>query len=129
VANDAVFVDHKRNAVGKEAGEIEDTASLGHLLLGVGKQWKCGAGFFSKLAVPFLAVEADPQNLCACGLELGDITLIRLDLFRSTGCGSANIKRQDNGLLAPEVRELDGLAALVRQYKVRSAVADFQSRR
>ena len=35
VANDAVLIDHEGDAVGKEASEIEDTVSLGHLLFGV----------------------------------------------------------------------------------------------
>jgi len=129
VANDAVFVDHKRNAIGKEAGEIEDTVSLGHLLFGVGKQWKRGAGFLGKLAVPVLAVEADPQNLRARSFEPGDITLIRLDLFRSTGRGGANIEGQDHGFLAAKIRELDDLAILVRQLEIRGAVTHLQSRR
>ncbi len=129
VANDAVFVDYKRNSVGKKVSEIEHAVSFGHLLVGVAQQREAGAGFSGKLTVPLLAVEADPQNLRARGFELGDITLIRLDLFRSTGCGGANIERQDNGFLAAEVRKLDDLAVLVRQRKVRSAVADLQSRR
>jgi len=128
VANDAAFVNHKRNAVGKETGEIEDTVSFGHLLFGVGKQRKRGAGFLGELAVPVWGVEADPQHLRARSFEPGDITLIRLDLFRSTGRRGANIKSQDNGFLAPEVRELDEFAVLVRQGKVRSAVANLQSR-
>ena len=38
VANDAVFIDHEGDAVGKEAGEAENPVSLGHLLFGVAQQ-------------------------------------------------------------------------------------------
>ena len=129
VANDAVLVDHKGDAVGKEAGEAEDTVSLGHLLIGVTQQWETRGGFLGKSAVPLLAVETDPQHLRACRFKLGDITLIRLDLFRSTGGGSANIKGENHRLLAMEVGELYQLAVLIGQGEVRRTVANLQSRR
>jgi len=129
VANDAVLIDHEGDAVGEEAGEVENPVGLSHVLFGVTQQRETRAGLGGKLAVPLLAVEADPQHLRARGLELGDITLIRLDLFRSTRRGGANIKGQDDGFLAPVVRELDDLAVLVRQGKIRGAVTDLQSRR
>ena len=129
VANDAVLVDHKGDAVGKEAGEAEDTVSLGHLLIGVTQQWETRGGFLGKSAVPLLAVETDPQHLRACRFKLGDITLIRLDLLRSTRRGGANVEGQDDGFLAAKVGELDDLAVLVGQGEIRSAVTDLQSRR
>ena len=129
MANDAVFIDDEGDAVGEEVSEAEDPVSLGDLLIGVAQQRKACASFLGELAVPLLAVEADSQHLRARGLELGDITLIRLDLFRSTGRGGANIKGQDNGFLAPEVRELYDLAVLIGQHEVRGTVTDLQSRR
>ena len=129
MANDAVFIDYEGDAVGEEASEAEDSVSFGYLLFGVAQKGETRAGFLGELAVPFLAVEADPQHLRARGFELGDITLIRLNLFGSTRRGGANIKGQDDGSLAPEVRELYDLAVLVRQGKIRGAVTDLQSRR
>ncbi len=84
VADDVLLVNHEGDAVGKQASEIEDSVSLSHLLFGVAQQRKARAGFLSKLAVSFLVVETDPQDLRARGLELGDISLIRSDLFGST---------------------------------------------
>ena len=115
MANDAVFVDHKGDAVGKEARKIEDAVSLGRLLVDVTQQRETRARLLGKSAVPFLAVEADPQHLRARSFELGDITLIRLDLLRSTGRGGANIKGQDDRLLAAEISELHDLAVLIGQ--------------
>ena len=86
VADDAVLIDHEGNAVGEKAGEIEDTVSLGHLLISVTQQRETRGGFLGKLAVTLLAVETDPQHLRACRFKLGDITLIRPDLSRSPGC-------------------------------------------
>src|SRR5208283_3630258 len=103
VANDAVFIDHEGDSIGKEASEVENTISLGHLLFGVTQERESRAGLGGELAVPVLAVEADSQHLRARRLELGDITLIRLDLFRSTRRGGANVKGQDDGFLAPKV--------------------------
>jgi len=129
VANDAVPIDDEGNAIGKEAGEAEHSVRLGHFLFRVTEQREGSAGFLGKFAVPLLAVEADPQHLRARRFEFGDITLIRLDLLRSTGCGGANVKRQDDGFLAAEVREFDDSAVLIRQRKVRGAVANLQCRR
>ncbi len=92
VANDAVFIDHKGDAVGKQAGEAEDAVGFGNYLVCVAQQRKTGTGLFRELAVSLLSVEANAQNLRAGGLEFGDIRLISLDLARSTGSGCARIK-------------------------------------
>lgn len=129
VADDAVRIDHEGDAVGKEVSEIEDTVSFGDYLFSIAQERERRAGFLGKLTVPFLAIEADPQHLCTRGLELGDITLIRLDLFRSTGRRGADVEGQYDGFLAPKVRELNDLAVLVGQREVGGAVTDLQSRR
>jgi hypothetical protein len=92
MANQAVLIDHKSDAVGEEAGEAEDAVGFGNYLVCVAQQRKAGAGVFRELAVPLLSVEANAQNLRAGGLEFGDIRLISLDLARSTGSGCARIK-------------------------------------
>ena len=114
MANDAVFIDDEGDAVGEEVSEAEDPVSLGDLLIGVAQQRKAGAGFFGELAVPFLGIKTDAQNLCAGGLEFGDIRLISLDLASSTWSGGTRVKCQDDGFLAVEVSEFDKLAVLVR---------------
>ncbi len=129
VANDAILIDDEGDAIGKEASEAENAVSLGHLLLGVAQQRETRSRLFGKLAVPVLTIETNPQHLRPRGFELGYITLIRLNLFRSTGRGGANIKGQDDGFLAAEVRELHELSILIGQHEVRGAVTDLQSRR
>ena len=117
----------KVTRLAREVCEIEDAVSFGHLLSGVAQQRKTCAGLLGKLSISVRAVKAYPQHLRARSLELGHITLIRLDLFRSTRCGGANIKRQDHGLLSPKIRELNYLGALVWQREIRGTVADLQA--
>ena len=57
MANEAVLVDHKRDAIGKQAGEVEDSVSLRDFLIGVRQQRKTGAGLSRKLAIPLRAIE------------------------------------------------------------------------
>jgi hypothetical protein len=60
MANDAVFVDHESDAVGKEVSEIEDTVRPGHFLFGVAQEGEARPGLLSELAVSFLAIETNP---------------------------------------------------------------------
>jgi hypothetical protein len=129
VADDAVLIDHERDAIGEQAGKAQDAVGFGDDFIRVAKQGKAGAGFFGKLAVSLLGVKADSQNLRASGLKFGDIRLISLDLASSTGSGGARVKRQDHGFLTVEIRKLHDLAILVRQCKVGSVVAHFEVRR
>ena len=68
-------------------------------------------------------VHADPEHLCAVIFELGDISLIRLELLRSTAGKGEHVERQHHVLLARKIAELHLLAVLVGQGKVRRFVA------
>ena len=127
VADDSVLVDHERNSIGEQAREVENSVRLGDLLFGIAQQRKGRAGFGREFPVPFLAVNADSQHLGAGGFELGDISLIRLDLLRSTGSRGAQVESQDDGFLPPEVLKRDHVALLVGQRKIRSAIPHLQS--
>jgi hypothetical protein len=129
VADSAFFIDYERNAVGKKVSETENSVSLGHLLLGVTQQRKSRACRLGEFAIHFLTVEADPQHLGARGFELGDFILKRLDLLRSARRRSTNVESQHHSFLAAKIPELDGLAVLVGQGKVRGAISDLQRRR
>jgi len=127
VPDDAVFVDHEGDAVGEKAGDVENPVSFGHLLLGVTQEREARASLLGELAVSFLAIETNPQDLGARGFELGDIRPIRLYLPGSTGRRSAKVESQNDGPLPPEILEPDELAMLVRQREVRCAIADLQA--
>ncbi len=115
MSNDSTLIDYEGHSVREKVGETEDAVSLGDSFVGITKQRKTGAGLLSKLAVPVLVIQTDPQHLRARSFEFGDITLIRLDLRRSTGRGGTDIKGQNNGLLATEIRELDHVPVLIGQ--------------
>jgi hypothetical protein len=125
VLNNSFFVDDESDPVGEEADDIQNTVGFGDLLIGVREQGKTCGRFCRKLAVSFRAVEADSQHLHARSFKPGDITLIRLNLFRSTGRGGANVERQHNGFSAQKISQLDEIAVLVRQREIRRAVAYF----
>ena len=114
MANDAVFVDNEGDAIGEQACEVEHAVRPGHLFIGVTEQGKAGLGLVGEPAIALRAIDADPQNLCICCLEFGDITLIRPDFGRSTRRGRANVERQHHGFLAAKARQLDDIAVLVR---------------
>ena len=96
MANDAVFINYKGDAIGEEASEVQNAISLGDFLFGVAQQRECRPGFLREFAVPVLVVEADSQHLRTRGLEFGDITLIRLDLPASTGRGGADVEGKNH---------------------------------
>ncbi len=125
VLDNSVPVDHEGDAIGKEVREIQNSVGLGNTLFRITQQRKACAGLSGKFAVSFLAVEADAQHLHPPSFEPGDITLIRLDLLRSTGRGGANIKCQNDGFPAPKIGKLYEFAVLIRQRKIRGSVADF----
>ena len=128
MANDARLVDHKGDAVGEKAGEVQYAISFGHLLPGVAQKRKARTGFLGEFAVSLLAVDTNPHYLGARGLKPGDITLIRLDLFGSTGSGGTNVEGQDYGFLAAKIPELSHLAVLVGQGKVGGAITNLYGR-
>jgi hypothetical protein len=84
VADYSLAVNHEGDAVGKKMRKVENVVSPGSGLFGVAEQWERRADFLGKLPVPFPAVKADANNLGARSAESGDITLIRLQLLRST---------------------------------------------
>ena len=84
VLDHPILVDHECGSVGKQAGEIEDTVSLCRCLLGVAEDGEGCANRSREHPVAFRPVDADPQDLCTGLLKLGDISLIRLEFFRST---------------------------------------------
>lgn len=124
----APAVDYKGDAISEEMGKAENSISSCGGLLRIAQEGKSGADFPSKLLVSLSTVDADAENLRACGFKLGNITLIRLELPRSAGGRGAEIESEDDCSLAAEVTQLDQLAVLVRQCELRRRVADFDRR-
>ena len=126
VADDAVFIDHESDAVGKQAGEIQNPVGFGHYFVRIAQQRKAGAGIFRELAIPLLGVETDSQNLRARRLKFGDIRLISFYLASSPRSGGARVKRQNHATLTMKVGQVHRLAVLIAQREVRSPFAHLQ---
>ena len=126
VLDQPMLVDHKGGSVGKQAGEVEDTVSLCRCLLGVAEDGEGCANLPRELPVAFWPVDADPQDLRTGLLKPGDISLIRLEFFRSTRRARPYVEGQYYGLLTAEVTEPYCFPILVRQREVRRPVTNLQ---
>jgi hypothetical protein len=107
VPDDAFLVHYKRGAVGEAAFFVEDPVLLGDGSLEIAEEWVSDLKLLGILLVGKPAVDTDAENLSVGLLEFGDISLIRLELLRSTTCKRQNVKRQDDVPLPPEFAELD----------------------
>ena len=83
VPDDAVFVHHQRCPVREPLLLVQNTVFLRNLSLEITKQRKINSFLLRESFVRSGAVNANPQDLGAGFLELGDISLIRLQLLRS----------------------------------------------
>ena len=128
VPDDAFLVHHKRGPVGESALFVEDSVFLGNGSLEITEERVSDLKLLGIFFVGKSAVDADAENLSVGLFEFGDISLIRLELLRSTAGKRQNVKRQDDVLLSSEFTELDFLALGVRQSKVRRPIAHRQRR-
>jgi len=126
VLDHPILVDHEGDSVGKQTGEIEDTVSLRSCLLGVAEDWEGCANLGGEYPVRLGLVDTYSEHLRLGGRELGDISLIRRELFRSTRRARPYVKGQDYGLLSAEIAQPYGLAILVLQREVRRPVSNLQ---
>ena len=122
----SLLVDHEGDAVG-EAGEGNQDV----VLAGDGFQFitedregnakGCGKGF-----VLLAAVHANAENLRAGRFELGDISLIRLELARSAAGERLDVEGQHHAFLAAKIGGPDRGSVLVGQGEIGSSVADLE---
>ena len=73
-------------------------------------------------------IAADTQNLRVHILQLANTSLVLSEFARSTTREGCREKRQDDGLLSPEIREFDFFVVLVAKRKVGRFIADFKIR-
>ncbi len=91
-ADDAFLVHQESRPVGEAALFVQYAVVLGNFPLEVAKQREIDALLLGKCPVGRGTVHADPDHLCSRLLEFGDISLIRLQLFRSTPGERQDIK-------------------------------------
>ena len=99
VPDDAVLVDDERRAVREAVFFVQDAVFLRDPPFEVAEQRKSKSILLGENFVRGGTVHADPNHLGPGLLEIGDISLIRLELFRSTPGECQDIKRQHDVLL------------------------------
>ena|SRR5438067_1231983 len=92
VADDPVFVYDESRAASDESFFIKDAVSSNHLPLDVGEKRESYTYVFLEALVCGIAINTNAQNLCVALLKVGDISLIRLQLFGSTASKSQHVE-------------------------------------
>jgi hypothetical protein len=104
VPDDAVFINGEGGARAVASLFIKDAVVFNYLPLEIAEQGESHADVFLEAFVGRVAVHANSQNLCIALLEVGDISLIRLQLLRSTTGESQHVEGEHHILLATEIR-------------------------
>lgn len=94
-------------AASNEVLFVEDSISSNDLPLDVGEKRESNTYIFLESLIGGIAVNANAQNLRVALLKVGDIRLIRLQLFRSTTRKGENVEGQGHVLFASKIREMD----------------------
>jgi hypothetical protein len=128
VADDALFVNNEGRAASNEPLLVEDTVSLHHLALEVAQKRESHPNIFLEPLIGRVAVNTDAQDLRVALLEIGDISLIRLQLLSSTTREGEHVKGQGDVLLTTEIREPDRIPLRVRKSEVGGRVTNLEVR-
>jgi len=103
VLNDPVLIDYKGSPIPKALRLIEDAIIPHHSSFEIAQQGKRDADVLREAFVGGNTVYTDAENLCFHSFEFGDISLIRLQLLRSTTGKGQNVKSKHYVLLAFEI--------------------------
>lgn len=124
--NDPVFVNYESCAIAKALFFIEDPIVLHDGAFEIAEYWEGNAELFGELTVGGNTVYAKTKNLSVSCFKFGDISLIRLQFFRSTTGKRENIDRQHDILLGFELTKLVSLAIGGAQCEIRRLIANLQ---
>ena len=128
VPDDAFFIDQEGGAISKALLLVEDAIVLNDGAFEIAEDGERNSNLFCEFAVGGNAVDTHSEDLSLAGFEFGDISLIRLQLLRSTTGKGEHIDRQYDIFLTFEVAKLVGFSVSGAQRKVRSFVSDLQVR-
>jgi hypothetical protein len=128
VLNDPILVYYKCSTIAEALFFVEDSVIFHHGSFEIAEQWKCDADVLRKAAVGGNAVDADSKNLSICSFEFGDISLIRLQLLRSTTGKSEYIEGKYYIFLSFEIAEFYLLSGRAWKSEVRRSITNFQVR-
>ena len=103
VLNDSFFIDHESSAVSETLLFVEDAIVFDDSAFEITEYRESNSNLFCEFAVGGNAVDAHAENLRVGGFEFGDISLIRLQLLRSTTSERQYIDRKYDVLLSFEI--------------------------
>src|SRR4051794_38572816 len=98
MTDDTVFVDDESGAAADEPLLVKDAVSSDHLTLDIREKRECDAYVLLEPLISSVAVNANAQNLRVALLKVGDTSLIRLQLLRSTARKGEHVKSQGHVL-------------------------------
>ena len=126
VLNDSVFIDHESSAISEALFFIEDAIVFDHSAFEITEYREGNSDLFCEFAVGGNTVNTHAEDLRVGGFEFGDISLIRLQLLRSTTGEREHINRQYDILLAFEIAQLVLLSVSSAKLEVGGFVTDLQ---
>jgi len=103
VPDDAFFIDQEGGAISKALLLVEDAIVFNYSAFEIAENGKCNSELFCEFAVGGNAVDTHSEDLSLIRFELGDISLIRLQLLRSTTGKGEHIDRQYDIFLTFEI--------------------------
>lgn len=128
MADDPVFVDDESRSATDKSLLVEDAVGLDYLSLDVTEQGESYTYVFLEAVVSSIAVNADADDLRITFLEIGNISLIRLQFLRSTAGESEHVEGKRDVLLATKIAELDWLPVRVGESEIGRTVSDLELR-
>ncbi len=124
--NYPVLIDHKRGAITEALRFVENSIILHHCSFEIAEERECYSNVLREAFVGGNAIYTDAENLRVGSFEFGDISLIRLQLFRSTAGKGQDVEGKHYVLLAFEIAQLHFLAGSAGKRKIRGSIAYFQ---
>ena len=106
VLNDPVLIYYECGSISETLRFVENAVILHHCSFEIAQEGKSDADVLRKAFVSWNAVDTYTENLSIGSFEFGDISLIRLQFFRSTTCEGQHVEGEHNILLPLKVAEL-----------------------
>ena len=103
VPDDSFFVDQEGGAISKTLLLVEDAIVFNDGAFEIAEDGERNSNLFCEFAVGGNAVDTHSEDLSLVGFEFGDISLIRLQLLRSTTGKGEHVDRQYDIFLTLEI--------------------------
>jgi len=85
---------------------LQNLVGRKHFFVHVAEEGKCDADLLCECSVGGGAVDADSEDDCITCFELGQISLIGLEFFRSTTCECQDVEGKDDVFLSAIIAQL-----------------------